>query len=140
MSRKLIFIGVLSLILAPGAALSLGLGEIRLNSYLNQPFDAEIGLSVAGPGELESLEVELASADAFSRYGLARPAYFDELQFQVVRNGPGGAVIRITSASAIVEPFMTFLLEASWSGGRILREYTVLLDPPVFLPAPEAAA
>lgn len=139
MSRKLIFLGVLSLILAPGAALSLGLGEIRLNSYLNQPFNAEIGLSVASAGELESLEVKLASNEAFSRYGLARPAYFDELQFRVVSNGPGGAVIRITSASPIVEPFMTFLVEATWSGGRILREYTVLLDPPVFLPAPEAA-
>ena len=140
MSRKLIFLGVLSLILAPGAALSLGLGEIRLNSFLNQPLDAEIDVSVAAAGELDSLEVQLASAEAFSRYGLDRPAYFEDLAFRVVRSGPGGAVLEVTSSSPIVEPFMTFLLEAKWSGGRILREYTVLLDPPVFLPTPEPEA
>jgi pilus assembly protein FimV len=139
MSRKLILIGVLSLILAPGAALSLGLGEIRLNSYLNQPMDAEIALSVTSAAELDTLRVALASPDAFRRYGLDRPAYFDDLRFQVSSTGPTSAVVRVTSSRPMVEPFVTMLLEARWSGGRILREYTVLLDPPVFLPAPDAA-
>jgi pilus assembly protein FimV len=134
MSRKLVFLGIISLVLAPGAAQSLGLGEIRLNSYLNQPIDAEIALSIAAPAELETLRVELASAEAFSRYGLARPAFFDELRFQVRRTGPSSAVVQVSSTRPVVEPFLTFLLEARWSGGRALREYTVLLDPPVFLP------
>ena len=139
MSRKLILIGVLSLVLAPGAALSLGLGDIRLNSYLNQPMNAEIALSVASAAELDTLRVELAPAEVFRRYGLERPAYFDELGFQLRRTGATSAVVQVTSPRPIVEPFLTFLVEARWSGGRILREYTVLLDPPVFLPAPEAA-
>lgn len=138
MSRKLILIGALSLLLAPGTALSLGLGDIRLNSYLNQPMDAEISLSVASAPELETLKVELADQEAFRRHGLSRPAYFDELRFQVRRTGPSSAVIHVSSARPIVEPFLTFLVEARWSGGRVLREFTVLLDPPVFMPGPAA--
>jgi pilus assembly protein FimV len=140
MSRKLIFLGVLSLVLAPGAALSLGLGEIRLNSYLNQPLDAEISLSISSPEERESLRVQMASPEAFARYGLARPAYFDDISFQVRASGPSAATIIVSTSRPVVEPFLTFLVEASWNGGQILREYTVLLDPPVFLPSPEPQA
>ena len=139
MSRKLILLGVLSLILAPGAALSLGLGEIRLSSYLNQPLQAEIALSVGAPAELETLQVSLAPGEAFARSGLDRPAFLDDLRFEVRRAGPAAALVSVTSSRPIAEPFVTFLVEARWSGGRILREYTVLLDPPTFMPAPEAA-
>ncbi|MFU8822126.1 MAG: FimV/HubP family polar landmark protein [Gammaproteobacteria bacterium] len=136
MSRKLIFLGVLSLVLAPGAALSLGLGEIRLDSYLNQPIDAEIALNLSSPAELDTLRVELAPPEAFERVGLDRPAYLDDLRFTVRAAGPTGALVKVSSSRPITEPFVTFLIEARWSGGRALREYTVLLDPPVFLPAP----
>jgi len=138
MSRKFVFLGVLALVLAPGGAFSLGLGDIRLNSYLNQPLDAEIALSVASAQELETLKVELASRDTFDRYGLARPAFLDDLEFRISR-GPGGALVSVTSSRPILEPFVTFLLEARWAGGRVLREYTVLLDPPVYLPGEQAA-
>jgi pilus assembly protein FimV len=140
MSRKLYFLGVLWLLLAPGAALSLGLGEIRLNSYLNQPINAEIALNLASPGELDSLQVALAPAEAFRRHGIDRPAYFDDLRFQVQPTGAATAVVRVSSTRPITEPFVTFLVEARWSGGRILREYTVLLDPPVFMPGPDVDA
>ena len=139
MSRKLIFLGILSLILAPGAALSLGLGDIRLNSYLNQPLDAEIGLSVSSAEELETLSVALASREVFSRFGLERPRYLDDLEFSVRSTGPGQAVVEVSSSEPMVEPFVTFLVEADWNSGRVLREYTVLLDPPVFLATPEDA-
>src|SRR6056297_3804920 len=98
MSRKLIFLGILSLILAPGAALSLGLGDIRLNSYLNQPLDAEIGLSVSSAEELETLSVALASRESFSRFGLERPRYLDDLEFSVRSTGPGQAVVEVSSS------------------------------------------
>jgi len=139
MSRKLILLGVLSLILAPGAALSLGLGDIRLNSYLNQPMDAEITLTVGSPAELNSLEIRLAPTAAYSRHGLDRPAFLDDLRFQVRRTGSSSAVVQVSSTRPIAEPFVTFLVEAAWSGGQMLREYTVLLDPPTFMPASEAA-
>jgi len=140
MSRKLILLGVLSLVLAPGVALSVGLGDIRLNSYLNQRMDAEIPLRVSTREDLESLEVQLASRETFNRYGLDRPGFFDELEFRVRGDDPANAVIDVTSTQPIIEPFVTFLVEVNWSGGRILREYTVLLDPPTFLPAREPAA
>jgi pilus assembly protein FimV len=140
MSRKLIFFGVLSLVFAPGAAWSLGLGEIRLNSYLNQPINAEITLAIGSPAELETLRVELASPETFGRYGLDRPAYFDDLRFRIRRTGAAAAVVEVSSTRPVVEPFMTFLVEARWSGGRALREYTLLLDPPIFLPTPAPEA
>lgn len=132
MSRKLIWLGMLSLVLAPGGAMSLGLGEIRLNSYLNQPLDARIALSVSSNDDLGSLEVDLASQEAFARRGVPRPAYLNGLTFRIDRSAPGGAIIEVRSDRPIVEPFVTFLVEAQWRGGRVLREYTVLLDPPVF--------
>ena len=69
--------------------------------------------------------------DTFSQYGLQRPAFLGDLKFAVVP-GPRGAVIRITSSQPVMEPFVTLLLEVRWPQGRLLREYTVLLDPPAF--------
>src|SRR5690606_3039277 len=113
-------------------ALALGLGEIRLNSWLNQRLDAEIELVSATADELESLQVRLADQAAYDRHGLDRTAELNSLQFRVVRRPNGTAYLHVTSSETIREPFLTFLVEASWSRGRLLREYTVLLDPPTF--------
>ncbi|MEM7503902.1 MAG: FimV/HubP family polar landmark protein, partial [Pseudomonadota bacterium] len=116
-------------------AWALGLGEIRLESALNQPLRAEILLISASPEELQNLSVELASSDVFERYGIDRPFYLTRMNFQLVRSGRAdGNVIRITTPDPITEPFLTFLVEATWASGRLLREYTVLLDPPTFAP------
>jgi pilus assembly protein FimV len=118
-------------------ALALGLGEIRLDSALNEPLRAEIRLLSATPEELETLTVQMASAESFARYGLDRPAYLSSVRFRVVPSGrTDGNVIQLTSSQAFTEPFLTFLVEADWSSGRLLREYTVLLDPPTFAPPP----
>ncbi|HET7202901.1 MAG TPA: FimV/HubP family polar landmark protein [Steroidobacteraceae bacterium] len=129
---------LMSALMSPGALYALGLGEIRLNSALNQPFDAEIELVSATQEDLGALRATLASGDTFSRYGLDRPAYLSEFNFQVTK-GPGGRdVLRVTSPRPVTEPFVTLLIEANWPRGRLLREYTVLLDPPVFTPGPAA--
>ena len=126
-------------LLLSGNAWALGLGEIRLDSALNAPMRAQIELLSATPEELENLQVGLASQETFERYGLDRPYYLQDLTFEVVKSGSSqGNYIRVTSARPITEPFLTFLVEAMWSRGRLLREYTVLLDPPTF--APPAAA
>ncbi len=133
--------------LLPVCAAALGLGEIESGSYLNQPLSAEIPVFSETASEIAGLKVELASPDTFSRYGLQQPAVPGELAFAVVP-GPRGAVIRITSTEPAVEPFVTLLIEVSWPQGRLLREYTVLLDPPAFtggavrqpVEAPTAAA
>jgi pilus assembly protein FimV len=113
---------------------AIGLGDINLDSALNEPLRAEIELLSVTPEELANLTVTLASAETFSRYGIDRPLFLQDIEFNVLANGPNGAVVQIGSRSPITEPFVTFLVEATWSSGRLLREYTVLLDPPTYAP------
>lgn len=118
---------------------ALGLGDIRMHSALNEPLNARIELLSATPEELDNLTVAMASADTFARYGIDRPFYLQNLQFSVVRSGRAdGNFVQVRSTEPMAEPFLTFLVEASWARGRLLREYTVFLDPPTFTP-PAAA-
>src|SRR5687768_852671 len=128
--RRILLLGAL---LSPPALHALGLGDIRLRSSLNQPFDAEIQLVDATAEDLAALR---ASIDTFARYGLDRPAYLSEFTFAVDRDASGREVLRVTSPRPVTEPFVTFLIDANWPRGRLLREYTVLLDPPVYAPGP----
>lgn len=140
MARRIRWLGVLALALVSTGANSLGLGDIKLNSYLNEQLDAEIRVSLSGADELNTLRVEIAPLAEFDRVGIDRPRFLDDLEFTVERTSGDSAMIRVTSDQPMVEPFVTFLIEARWSGGRLLREYTVLLDPPLFLPTPEPPA
>jgi pilus assembly protein FimV len=126
-------------LLSPVTLYALGLGEIRLNSALNQPFNADIELLSPTTEELGSLKVALASNDVFSRYGIDRPQYLSNFDFSVSRNRDGKATIRVTSNRSVTEPYVTLLVEATWARGRLVREYTVLLDPPVFMPSQNEA-
>ena len=135
MPRRLIRISLAFVVLLSSNVWALGLGEIRLESALNEPLRAQIELLSAVPEELDSLEITLASSETFDRYGLDRPFYLQDLQFSIVRSGRvDGNYVELRSSSPITEPFLTFLVEASWPRGRLLREYTVLLDPPTFVP------
>ena len=116
----------------PVAAFALGLGDISLDSALNQPFSAEIPLESVDAAELAELKVSLASTDTFERYGLDRPAFLGDFRFTVAENSNGVPVISLSSLQPVSEPFVTLLLDVRWSSGRLLREYTVLLDPPLF--------
>jgi pilus assembly protein FimV len=127
-----------ALLLAPQAAFSLGLGDIRLNSALNEPLSAEIDLVAPTNEELSALSAQLASRELFQRVGIDRAGFLDTVKFQVGRGRDGRNVLLVSSAAPISEPFVTFLVEVNWPRGRLLREYTVLLDPPVF--APQEAA
>jgi pilus assembly protein FimV len=117
--------------LLPIGAGALGLGDAQTRSALNQPLAIEIPVVAAADGELAGLDVSLASPATFERYGLQPPSGLGELNFQV-SPAAGGGTIRITSTEAVVEPFVTLLIEVRWPQGRLLREYTVLLDPPAF--------
>jgi pilus assembly protein FimV len=128
-------------LLLASQAWALGLGDIRLSSALNEPLRAEIELLAATSEELNNLTIQLASQETFQRYDLDRPLYLTRLRFQIVKSGRAdGNVVRITSTEPLTEPFVTFLVEAAWSRGRLLREYTLLLDPPTFAPPPVAQA
>jgi len=140
MNRRLTLALAVLASLVPAIALGLGLGDIRLHSALNQPLDAEIDLLAATDDEINSIKVRLASADQFDRYGIDRNAALASFKFEVVKRPDGRAYVHVTSDQSMREPFLTFLVEASWPRGRLLREYTVLLDPPVLAPAPPSAA
>lgn len=127
------------LLLSPATVFALGLGEIDLHSGLNEPLSADIELVSAAPDELSSLRASLASRETFARYGLERSASFSDLQFRVGRSADGRNVLQVRSREAITEPFLSFLVEVNWSRGRLLREYTLLLDPPVYMPGEEQA-
>jgi pilus assembly protein FimV len=129
-----------AILLTPTAALGLGLGEIRMGSALNEPLSAEIDLVAATAEELGALEAHLASPEVFARYGLDRPQFLNSLQFSVGRGQDGRSVLLVRSQDAISEPFVSFLVDVNWPRGRLLREYTVLLDPPALLAAKDSPA
>ncbi len=131
----------LALLLAlPSAAFALGLGDIRLLSPLNAPLDAEIELVDVAPDELNSVQVSLASRDTFTKYGLEWPAYLSGVQLKTQRTADGREIIKLKSTEAISEPFVTLLVEVNWARGRLVREYTMLLDPPVYAPGQSQVA
>ncbi len=133
MSRSLTRISLALVLFLSSEVWAIGLGDINLDSALNEPLRAEIELLSATQEELGSLKVSLASAETFQRYGIDRPFYLQDIAFNVT-TGPNGPVVQVRSRSPITEPFLTFLVEAEWSAGRLLREYTVLLDPPTYAP------
>jgi pilus assembly protein FimV len=130
--------GVTPLLAAPLGAHALGFGDIELQSALNQPFQAQIAL-VATADELQGLKVALAAPDVFERYGIDHPGYISRFEFKVTTSG-GRTVVQVSSREPVTEPFVTLLVEATWARGRRLREYTVLLDPPVLLPGQSSQA
>jgi pilus assembly protein FimV len=116
----------------PAASNALGLGDIESSSHLNQPLHARIELLAANAADANQIQVRLASPDVFNRVGVARPDFLSSLRFTPSVQG-GKPVILVTSDAPIQEPFVNFLLEVSWPQGQLLKEYTVMLDPPVML-------
>lgn len=115
-----------------------GLGAISVLSGLGQPLRAEIELN-ATPQELESLSARVASAEAFRQANLPYSSALAALRLAVEKRG-SGAVVRISSDRPLNDPFVDLLLELDWASGRLIREYTFLLDPvPLNAPAPLAA-
>lgn len=131
MVRSLTFAVALALGTISVPAHALGLGDIETRSALNQPLNADIDLLSVANGEIDAVRVQLAPVEAFERAGVERPFFLTLLKFRPMRLENGEAVIRITSDFPIREPFLNFLVEVNWPRGRLLREYTLLLDPPV---------
>jgi pilus assembly protein FimV len=138
MAKRLVPVVMILGWLIPGAAMALGLGPITMRSALNQPLLAEIDIHSVQPGDLDSLAVRLASDEDFQRVNVERPSYLNHINFKVVTRADGSAFVRLTTTKAITEPYLDFLVEARWARGRALKEYTVLVDPPVL--AAEAPA
>lgn len=130
----------LALLLLPQLALALGLGDIRLNSSLNAPLDAEIELIGATADELATLKPQLASRETFARYALDWPAFLSGVTVTEETSRDGRHLLRLRSQEPVTEPFVTLLVEVNWARGRLVREYTLLIDPPVFAPGESVAS
>lgn len=131
MARSLAAAFALLMVLGWGRADALGLGEITLNSALNQKLDAEIELLDTRGLDAAEIIAQLGTADDFARVGVERFFFLTELRFKVESRG-GRHVLHVTSAQPVSEPFVNFLVQVIWPNGRLLKEYTLLLDPPAF--------
>ena len=130
--RKLVAVSAIAL---AGEVLAVGLGEIETRSSLNAKFDAEI--EVLDSRDLQPTEVivSLASAEDFNRVGVERFFFLTDLKFRVDTRSGQNLVITVSSGQPVTEPYLNFLIEVMWPQGRLLKEYTVLLDPPTFTEA-----
>ncbi|HWR76355.1 MAG TPA: FimV/HubP family polar landmark protein [Thiobacillus sp.] len=118
------------LIAVPLMAHAAGLGKLSVTSALGQPLAAEIELFAADKAELDSLSASLASDQAFRDARVEFAPVLSSLRFTVEKKPNGKAVLKVTSARPVNDPFIDMLVELNWASGRLVREYTMLLDPP----------
>ena len=114
---------------------ALGLGELTLHSTLDEPFDAEIALLNIGDTDENQIFVGLASKEDFSRAGVSWEFHLLNLTFKADLSDTSHPFIKVTSREAIKEPYLDFVAQLEWPSGRLLREYTLFLDLPVFDPS-----
>lgn len=117
------------LALMPFTADAAGLGKLTVFSGLGEPLNAEIELS-ASSEELTSLSARIAPAETYTEQGIERPASLSALRVEMGKQANGTPVLKLTSAQPVNDPFLDMLIQMEWSTGRLLREYTALLDPP----------
>lgn len=118
-----------SSLLYSGLAPALGLGAITLHSALNQPLEADIQLLEVGDLSADEVRVRLASEADFLRSGVERIFFLNDLRFTPLFDG-ARSHIRVTSSKSIREPYLNFVVELTRPNGQLLREYTLLIDPP----------
>lgn len=126
-TTQLIAAGLIAMPLLANAA---GLGKLSVNSALGQPLEAEIELFAADKAELDSLAASLASDQAFRDAKVEFAPVLSTLRFAVEKKPNGKAVLKVTSSRPVNDPFVDMLVELNWPSGRLVREYTMLLDPP----------
>ncbi|MEW5966650.1 MAG: FimV/HubP family polar landmark protein [Pseudomonadota bacterium] len=126
-TTQLVAAGLVALPLWAQAA---GLGRLSVNSALGQPLTAEIEIFAADKAELESLSASLASDQAFRDARVDFAPVLSTLRFSIEKRPGNKAVLKVTSSRPVTDPFIDMLVELNWASGRLVREYTLLLDPP----------
>jgi FimV-like protein len=116
----------------PGAAHALGLGEIHVDSALNEPLAAEIDIVGATAEELDGLTATVASRDTFLKFGADRPAFLSTATFKVAHDARGRPVLSIRSTDSFTEPVVNLVVDLRWHNGEVIRQYSLLLDPAGF--------
>ncbi len=130
--RSIVLLISMVLAFASSGALALGLGKIKLESSLNQPLLAEIELLEVRDLTEREILVGIASREDFDRIGVDKVYFLSDLKFKVVLARSGPSKIIISSSKPVREPYLNFVVEAQWPSGKLLREYTLLMDLPVF--------
>jgi pilus assembly protein FimV len=124
----------------PGAAQALGLGDIHVNSALNERLAAEIDIVGATALELADLKAAIANRETFARFGADRPAFLASTTVKVTQDSHGRPVLALRSTESFSEPVVNILVDLNWRSGQLVRQYTLLLDPAGFSFAPTPAA
>lgn len=114
----------------PMSLYGMGLGEMKVESNLDQPFKAEVELIDVGNTPLTGIKVGIADPDNFEHVGIERAAVLSLLDFKIAKNEHGKVVINIQSKERMTEPYMQMVIDLAWSTGQIYKVYTILLDPP----------
>lgn len=114
------------------SSFALGLGDLKLDSFLNEPLKAEVDLLNTDGLHADEIRIRLATREDFERMGVERAYFLTSIQFDVSVDAQGRGTISISSDDPVLEPYLDFIVEARWPTGRLLREYTVLVDPPLF--------
>ena len=131
MYKSFIKVGlILAVLMSPWSVQAAGLGKLTVNSSLGQPFKAEIDLIALKKEDIPSLSARLAPRDAFRKADVEYAPFFSTFAVSVEVRSDGQPYIKIISSQPVIEPFLSMLIELNWSSGRLLREYTVLLDLP----------
>lgn len=127
----------------PLDANALALGRVVVQSVLGEPLRAEIDIPDITPDEASSLRVNLASSEAYRAAGIDVSPVLNALTVTLQRRQDGRAYLRLTGTRPVNEPFVDLIVEANWSSGRLVRDYTLLFDPPALKatkPAPQPVA
>ncbi|HSS47071.1 MAG TPA: FimV/HubP family polar landmark protein [Burkholderiales bacterium] len=123
----------------PCIAHAVGLGRLTVHSSLGQALDAEVELLGVQKGELDTLAAKLASAEAFRKANVEFNPALPAIKFSIEKRPDGRPYLKLKTLHPVNEPFLDFLIELNWASGRLVKEYTALLDPPGYEPRPTLA-
>ncbi|MEO8677273.1 MAG: FimV/HubP family polar landmark protein, partial [Casimicrobiaceae bacterium] len=130
-AKPILTLSLLATALAlPGTGAALGLGKLTVNSALGQPLSAQIELTSAAKEELDSLAARVAAPSLYSQNNLNYPGALSRARVSVERSANGEPYLKITTQQPVSEPYLDLLIEINWASGRVVRDYTFLLDPP----------
>jgi FimV-like protein len=124
----------------PTAGHALGLGEIHVDSALNEPLAAEIDIVGATPDELVGLIATVANRETFAHFAAERPSFLNTTTFKVTKDASGKPVLAVRSSESFTEPLIDFVVDLRWRNGQLIRQYSLLLDPAGYPAATQSAA
>jgi len=121
---------VIMMALFPIASHALALGKLKVHSALNEPLNAEIAFTTITDKELKGLNVSLASRADFDAAGVDRLPFLSQIKFTIQKKPDGQYYLQLRTEQPVDEPYLHLLMQVDWPGGRLVREYTALIDPP----------